>query len=96
VKPGRIEVEIEELVLHGFPPTRVAVVRDAVQRELESLVRDAGGALSLSDGTEIGRVDGGQFTIVRGDTKALGAGVAACLGRGLIGKTDWVRGADGK
>jgi hypothetical protein len=90
MKPARIEVEIEELVLHGFPPTQVGVVRDAVQRELESFVRDAGGALSFSDGSEIARVDGGQFALVRPDAVALGAGVAACVGRGLVGNTNEV------
>jgi len=88
MRPGRVEVEIEELVLHGFPPTQAGVVRDAVQRELESFVRDAGGALSFADGSEIGRVDGGQFTLVRPDAGALGTGVAACVGRGLVGKTN--------
>lgn len=90
MKPARIEVEIEELVLHGFPPTQAGAVRDAVQRELESFVRDAGGALSFSDGSEIGRVDGGQFALVRSDAGALGAGVAACVGRGLVRNTNEV------
>ncbi len=90
MRPGRIEVEIEELVLYGFPPTQARVVRDAVQRELESFVRDAG-ALSFADGSEIGRVDGGQFTLARPDAAALGTGVAACVGRGLVGKANEVK-----
>ena len=90
MRPGRIEVEIEELVLHGFPSTQAAVVREAVQRELESFVRDSSGALSFLDGSKIARVDGGQFALVRPDAGALGAGVAACVGRGLVGNANEV------
>jgi hypothetical protein len=38
MKSRRIEVEIEELVLHGFPPLDGARLQEAFTRELASLV----------------------------------------------------------
>jgi hypothetical protein len=38
VKPRRIEIHIEELVLNGFPPLDGARLQEAFTRELASLV----------------------------------------------------------
>jgi hypothetical protein len=38
LSPGRIEIHIEELVLHGVQPGDQRAVADALQRELERLV----------------------------------------------------------
>jgi hypothetical protein len=77
--PCRIEVVIEEVVLHGFPPIGHTSVRDAIERELESLVR-AGGLEPLRAGArDAERVDGGRFTLGRLDAQGIGAGVAGCV-----------------
>jgi hypothetical protein len=82
VRPARIEVEIEELVLHGLPPVHAERVREAVRRELESLVRARDPAV---EGREVERADGGSFRPSRVDADGLGRGIARGVGRALTG-----------
>jgi hypothetical protein len=37
MKPGRIELNVEELILHGLDPSDSAGIREAIERELERL-----------------------------------------------------------
>jgi hypothetical protein len=72
MRPRRVEVRIEELVLHGFPPLDARAVGDAVERELAELIgaRPPPAALAGQD-----RVDAGSFDAAI-QPAALGAGVA--------------------
>jgi hypothetical protein len=64
--PNTIELHIEELVLHGFPPKDRHLIGEAVQRELTKLLSERGIPSSLSKGGEIARLDGGSFNVKQG------------------------------
>jgi hypothetical protein len=75
----RVEVEIEEFVLHGFPPLDHNAVAEAARRELAQLVVAAPppdrGAAAL---------DAGSFAAPEGpDARELGARIASRLGEVL-------------
>ena len=48
MKPREIEAQIEELVLHGFPPSERYRIADAMQAELARLLTEQG--LSVTNG----------------------------------------------
>jgi hypothetical protein len=68
----QIEVEIEELVLHGFDPGDRCKIADALQSELTASLADWQPAAART----IAHLDGGSFEL------AAGAGAAA-VGRGV-------------
>ena len=69
----RVEVRIDELVLHGFPPLDARAVGAAVERELAALLLAAPPAASAAADA----VAAGSFTAPHGaDAHALGAAVA--------------------
>lgn len=59
VTPRRIEVEIDELVLHGLPAAQRHAIGDAVVRELERLL--AGRPVAHAAAAHVDRVDGGTI-----------------------------------
>ena len=69
----RVEVHIEELVLHGFPRLDARAVAEAVERELGPLV--AAGEPAWRGGS----VDAGSFAATSLAPGALGTGIAARL-----------------
>lgn len=80
----RIELHIEELVLHGFAPADRHRIGDAVQRELTRLLTEQGMPASLVQRGEMARLDGGAFEIARGSrSEAIGAQVAQAVYGGL-------------
>lgn len=79
MKPARVEVEIEELVLHGFAPLDRHAVAEAVQRELARLV-----AAGPPPARDADRLDAGSFPAPDGrDTGELGARIASSVGEVL-------------
>jgi hypothetical protein len=70
----RVEVRIEELVLHGFPPLDAPAVAEAVARELDGLA-------AVPEPAH--HVDAGSFGAASLAPGALGAGIAARLGNAL-------------
>jgi hypothetical protein len=80
-----VELRIEELVLHGFPPGDHHRIGDAVQLELSRLFTERGVPPSLVHSLEdIPHVDGGTLEIPRRPTsKVVGAQVARALYGGL-------------
>jgi hypothetical protein len=78
-----IEIDIEELVLHGFAPSDRTSIGEAVQRELTRLLAEQGLA-SMNHNVEMARVNGGAFD-VRLDSKSetIGAQIARNVYRGL-------------
>jgi len=84
MKPKNIELNIEELVLHGFSPGDRHHIGDAVERELTRLLADQGVPQSLERGREIAHVDGGAFEVAP-DSRAgvVGAQVAKAVYGGL-------------
>ena len=76
-----IVIEIDELVLHGFPPADRNRIGEAVQAELARIV----GERSLPDAWTEGaatRLDGGAFNVASGmPALAIGTGVAEAVYR---------------
>ena len=76
----RIEVNIEELVLHGFSPDDRYSIGEAVEHELSRLLADRGVPESLAEGGEIVSVDGAAFEVApRSRAEAVGAQVAQAV-----------------
>jgi hypothetical protein len=84
VKPKNIELNIEELVLHGFAPGDRYSIGEAVEQELTRLLAERGVPHSLERGGEVANMDGGAFEIAP-DSRAqvVGAQVAKAVYRGL-------------
>jgi hypothetical protein len=79
----QIEIQIEELVLHGFAPSDRASIGEAVQRELTRLVAEQGLA-SLNHDVEIARVNGGAFDVKPGArSETMGVQIAQSVFQGL-------------
>ena len=84
MKPKNIELNIDELVLHGFAPGDRYRIGEAVEQELTRLLADKGVPQSLERGGEIGHVDGGAFEVAQGSrAQVVGAQVAKAVYRGL-------------
>lgn len=76
----RIEIHVEELVLHGFPPLDRRALAEAVQRELAERVKAQLPRVPVSSDA----LDAGRFDAPPGwDAGALGAGVALQVGGAL-------------
>lgn len=58
-----IELHIEDLVLHGFDPCDRHRIGDAVERELDRLLRERGLDPSLVQEIELPTLDAGTFQI---------------------------------
>ena len=84
MKPNNIEINIEELVLHGFMPGDRHRIGEAVEQELTWLLADRGVPQSLEHGREIANIDGGAFDVAQ-DSRAqvVGAHVAKAVYGGL-------------
>ncbi len=63
MKPRRIEVEIQELVLEGFPAGDRRRILDAVQAEIERLLIRRGLPAEFTSSVQIDRIDGGSFPL---------------------------------
>ncbi|HET7269597.1 MAG TPA: hypothetical protein VFI90_00795 [Rubrobacter sp.] len=79
-----VELHIEELVLHGFPPGYRHRIGGAVEHELSLLFSEHGVPPSLARGGEIPRLDAGAFRMNPGlGAHAVGARVARSLYEGM-------------
>lgn len=78
-----IELHIEELVLHGFPPGDRNRIAGAVEHELAMLVTERGLMQDVTNG-EIARLDGGSFQVAQ-DSKpeTTGAQIARAVYGGM-------------
>jgi len=77
-----LELEIEELVLDGFPAADRDRIARAVHGELERLFAEGGVPPSLEAGGNVAKIDGGSFEAApNASPEAVGAQVA----RGLYG-----------
>ena len=61
LKPGEIEVHIEELILHGFDPRARWEIGDALERELRGLLAARGLPAAWQDNPA--RLDAGQVRL---------------------------------
>ena len=75
--PSTIELHIESLTLHGFPPGDRHRIAEAVKHELTRLFAEQGMPAPLAQGGEAAHLDGGAFDLAPGSKpKAIGAQVA--------------------
>jgi hypothetical protein len=74
-----IVIEIDELVLHGFPPGERYRIGEAVQAELTRILGERGLPGAWTEGSA-SRLDGGAFNVVSGMPAAtIGAGAAEAV-----------------
>ncbi|MGH9944725.1 MAG: hypothetical protein ACRD9R_20450 [Pyrinomonadaceae bacterium] len=86
MKPPKVELHIEELVLHGFAPGDGVDIGAAVERELARLFAEQGVPPSFMHGLEATRVNAGGFNVAPGaQAEAIGAQVAQAIYGGLGG-----------
>ena len=78
-----IVIEIDELVLHGFPPGDRYRIGEAVEAELARIFSEHGLPEAWADG-EASRLNGGSFHATDGRAAAIGAGVAAAVHRAIV------------
>jgi hypothetical protein len=79
-RAARIEVVIDELVLHGFPVSG----RDEVARALRSELASSLAGWRPGEGRDAGQVDGGSFILAAGATpEAIGRQIARQVGVAL-------------
>lgn len=94
--PARVELHIEELVLHGFPSGDRFSISDAAQQELERLLVEQAPQGITHGPLNVNRVNAGSFNVkadARGST--IGTKVAQAIHRGLSDNTGR-RGVTGK
>ena len=79
-----IVIEIDELVLHGFPPGERYRIGEAVQAELTRILGERGLPGAWAEDAAPDRLDGGTFNVDSGMPAALiGAGAAQAVYRTL-------------
>lgn len=79
-----VELRIEELVLHGFPPGSHHRLGDGVERELSRLFTERGVPPSLAHGGDTPYLDAGAFEMNRNlGAEAAGEQVARTLYGGM-------------
>jgi hypothetical protein len=79
-----IVIEIDELVLHGFPPGDRYRIGEAVQAELTRILGERGLAGAWTAGAAAARLDAGSFNVAPGmPAAAVGAGAADAVYRTL-------------
>ena len=79
-----IELHIEELVLHGFPPADHHSIGGAVERELTRLLVGSDTPPGLASGGEVARLDGGAFDVApNAAPEVIGAQIAQAIYSGL-------------
>ena len=80
MKPTDIEMQIDELVLHGFPPGDRYRISEAAERELVRLFTEQGRTPELSQRGEVAHVDGGAFAVGQSaEPETTGAQIAQSL-----------------
>jgi hypothetical protein len=80
VSPARVEVHIEELVLHGLPPVDGNAVGEALQRELVVLLEDTG-SVTPSHARDSAPSQGSGFSALSLTPDALGVEIAKAVHR---------------
>ena len=64
--PEAIEVNIEEVVLHGFAPQGRFSIGDTIRCELAELLNDGGFPPAWLEGAGMDHLDGGTFDVTPG------------------------------
>ncbi|MBD2303343.1 hypothetical protein [Nostoc sp. FACHB-190] len=79
-----IELQIEELVLHGFAQKDRGRIQQAIEQELTRLLTEQGIPASLSRSHEIQQLQSGSFNVKAGmGVEAIGSQVAQAIYGGM-------------
>lgn len=79
-----LELQIEELVLHGFARKDQVRIQRAIAQELTRLFTEQGVPNSLSHSQEIQQLQGGSFNVKAGmGVEAIGSQVAQAIYGGM-------------
>ncbi len=81
-EPSRVEVTIDDLVLHGFAPGDRYAIAEALELELTRLLCEQGVPAAFAQGGEVQRVDGGSFSMA---PSASGASVGGQVAQMVFG-----------
>jgi hypothetical protein len=94
MRPGAIELHIEELVLRGFGPLDRPAIAAAVEAELGRLLLTSDLRYWHVAAGSRPSVDGGEFVLEgAASTTALGSSIAAAVHTSLTGVVDATRGS---
>jgi len=84
----RIELVIDEIVLHGFDPRQRHAIGDAIQQHLSQLALDRSQALGALTSRDVVHSDAGVISTLAGASPAAaGAGIARAVIGALGGGT---------
>lgn len=79
-----IEINIQELILHGFSLIDRYKIGEAVRSELARMIMEKGLPQNLSQGTEISGIDGGTFNMSKNmNAQTIGNHIAQSVFGGL-------------
>jgi hypothetical protein len=80
MKPAAINLNIDELVLHGFPPGDHARIGQAIERELSRLIAERGVPQSLMEQNGSASLNVGPLHFAQGATpQTIGSGIAKAI-----------------
>jgi hypothetical protein len=80
-----VDMQIEELVLHGFAPSDRYSIGEATKRELSRLLTEHGVPSSLTEKARMTQLDAGSFHLPPGsNADAIGVRVAHALYKGMM------------
>jgi hypothetical protein len=84
--PYNLNLQIDQLVLHGFPVGDRHHIQAAIQQELTRLFTEQGVPPSLTQGGGVNQVNGGSFEMTVGaKADAIGTQIARSIYGGLGG-----------
>jgi hypothetical protein len=79
-----VEINIEQLILHGFSPGDRHGIAQALQQELRRLCAEQGVPASLATASSVHRLDAGGFRMASGaKAETVGKQVARSVYRGM-------------
>jgi hypothetical protein len=83
----KVEIHIQELILHGFPPGQRHRIGEAVQKELERLLVEKAWPYGSAHDLHVYHTDGGGFALDgSGRPEAAGVKIANAV-HGAVGRT---------
>lgn len=81
-----VNLHIDELILDGFPAAYRDQIAPIVQRELTRIFTERGVPSNLSQGVNLGNLDGGSFNLSPGaSVYAVGTQVAGAIAKNIYG-----------
>jgi hypothetical protein len=84
--PYNLNLQIDHLVLHGFPAGDLHLIHATIQQELTRLFTEQGVPPSLMQGGGVNQVNGGSFEMTVGaKADAIGAQIAQSIYGGMGG-----------